>query len=183
MVSGSPCMREVRRLMEIAAASPITVLIQGATGTGKELVAGGIHRASARAAAPFIAVNCAAIPETLLESELFGRPSRHRTVHADELSIERAHSPDGLVDAPGKRGEVPVEGAHDDPGMGRSLAVQPDEVPPVERYHRSPFRAGEVQNRFVLNGHAPEAGIVDRDDVVPEPSKSVTVGNGRFSSA
>jgi transcriptional regulator with GAF, ATPase, and Fis domain len=72
MVSASPCMHEVLRLIAIAAASPITVLIQGETGTGKELVARGIHGASGRAGAPFLAVNCAAIPETLLESELFG---------------------------------------------------------------------------------------------------------------
>ena len=72
IVSISPAMRDVFRLMESAAASPITVLIEGETGTGKELVARGIHRTSVRADGPFIAVNCAAMAETLLESELFG---------------------------------------------------------------------------------------------------------------
>ncbi|HJQ85339.1 MAG TPA: sigma 54-interacting transcriptional regulator [Candidatus Binatia bacterium] len=72
IVSVAPAMRDVFRLMESAAASAITVLIEGETGTGKELVARGIHAASARADAAFIAVNCAAISETLLESELFG---------------------------------------------------------------------------------------------------------------
>ncbi len=72
MVGSGPAMDEVFQLMESAAANPITVLIEGETGTGKELVARGIHRSSARAQAPFVAVNCAAVSETLLESELFG---------------------------------------------------------------------------------------------------------------
>jgi Nif-specific regulatory protein len=72
MIGTAPAMAEVYRLMQSAAASPISVLIEGETGTGKELVARGIHSASPRAGAPFVAVNCAAIPETLLESELFG---------------------------------------------------------------------------------------------------------------
>jgi two-component system response regulator HydG len=72
IVGTSPAMGEVLRLMETAAASAITVLIQGETGTGKELVARGLHRASARSDHPFLALNCAAMPEQLLESELFG---------------------------------------------------------------------------------------------------------------
>jgi transcriptional regulator with GAF, ATPase, and Fis domain len=72
LVGTGPTMSEVFRLMESAAASPIAVLIEGETGTGKELVARGIHRASARGEGPFVAVNCAALPESLLESELFG---------------------------------------------------------------------------------------------------------------
>jgi len=72
MVGSGPRMAEVFRLMESAAASPIGVLVEGDTGTGKELVARGIHAASARAGAPFVAINCAALPEALLESELFG---------------------------------------------------------------------------------------------------------------
>jgi transcriptional regulator with GAF, ATPase, and Fis domain len=72
IVGTGPAMAEVFRLMETAAASSISVLIEGETGTGKELVARAIHRASARAEFPLLAVNCAALPETLLESELFG---------------------------------------------------------------------------------------------------------------
>ena len=72
IVGTGPGMAEVLRLMDTAAASSITVLILGETGTGKELVARGLHRASARSDHPFLALNCAAMPEPLLESELFG---------------------------------------------------------------------------------------------------------------
>jgi Nif-specific regulatory protein len=72
IVGSGPEMEDVFRLMESASASFITVLIEGETGSGKELVARGIHQASARSEGPFVAVNCAALPETLLESELFG---------------------------------------------------------------------------------------------------------------
>ncbi|MGH7820416.1 MAG: sigma 54-interacting transcriptional regulator, partial [Candidatus Binatia bacterium] len=72
IVGTGNAMAELFRLMESAAASPIAVLVEGETGTGKELVARGIHRASPRGDGPFLAINCAALPETLLESELFG---------------------------------------------------------------------------------------------------------------
>ena len=67
-----PAMQEVYRLIDLAATSSAPVLLTGETGTGKELVARTIHQMSNRAKGPFVAVNCSAIPETLLESELFG---------------------------------------------------------------------------------------------------------------
>ena len=72
MVGKSKNMQDLYALMRRAAESDITVLIQGESGTGKELVARLIHYNSRRKAAPFIGVNCAAIPESLIESELFG---------------------------------------------------------------------------------------------------------------
>jgi DNA-binding NtrC family response regulator len=72
IVGSSAGIAEVRRLVESLSASDAAVMIRGESGTGKEVVARALHRTSRRAAGPFIAVNCAAIPETLLESELFG---------------------------------------------------------------------------------------------------------------
>lgn len=72
IVGRSPTIRQVRRQIVRLAGLPVCVLIRGETGTGKELVAQSLHRLGPHASAPFIAVNCAAIPEHLLESELFG---------------------------------------------------------------------------------------------------------------
>ena len=68
----SPAIVEVDRLIDRLAPADVTVLVSGESGTGKELVAGELHRRSSRRAEPFVAVNCAALPEELLESELFG---------------------------------------------------------------------------------------------------------------
>src|SRR5436189_1365332 len=72
VVAESPAMRDALELVARVAEHRTTVLITGESGTGKEVIAQAIHRASPRAAAPFVAINCAAIPESLLESELFG---------------------------------------------------------------------------------------------------------------
>ncbi|MBL8626025.1 MAG: sigma 54-dependent Fis family transcriptional regulator [Myxococcales bacterium] len=72
LVGASLAMREVFAVLERVSASDVTVLVEGETGTGKELVARALHAASARRAGPFVAVDCGALPEGLLDSELFG---------------------------------------------------------------------------------------------------------------
>ena len=72
LIAQSPAMHDVLELVERVAPTDATVLIQGESGTGKEVIAKALHHASLRAARPFVAVNCGAVPETLLESELFG---------------------------------------------------------------------------------------------------------------
>jgi len=72
LVAESLTVREIFAVLELAAASEVTVLIEGETGTGKELAARAIHEHSSRHKGPFVAIDCGALPETLLESELFG---------------------------------------------------------------------------------------------------------------
>jgi len=72
VVTQSPRMRTCVELARKAAASKLTVLITGETGTGKNIIAQAIHNASERSGGPFVAINCSALSETLLESELFG---------------------------------------------------------------------------------------------------------------
>ena len=72
ILTRSPLMEDVLRQAKLVAASDASVLIQGDSGTGKELIAQAIHQASPRQSHPFVPINCGAIPEALLESELFG---------------------------------------------------------------------------------------------------------------
>ncbi|MFM7204615.1 MAG: sigma-54-dependent transcriptional regulator [Myxococcota bacterium] len=72
LIGQAPAMQRLYRTLQKVASTDATVLIQGESGTGKELVARTLHEKSGRAAGPFVAVNCAAIPESLMESELFG---------------------------------------------------------------------------------------------------------------
>jgi len=72
LVGASKPMQDVMRIVEMAAPSSASVLITGETGSGKEIVARTVHKLSARAGGPFVAINCSAIPESLMESEIFG---------------------------------------------------------------------------------------------------------------
>jgi nitrogen regulation protein NR(I) len=94
IVGKSRVMQAIYKEIGRIAATPVTVLIRGDTGTGKELIARAIYQHSDRAAAPFIAINCAAIPETLLESELFGH-ERGSFTGADARRIGRFEQANG----------------------------------------------------------------------------------------
>jgi len=87
MYGESKPMRELKKLIKIVAATPKTsVLVQGESGTGKELVANAIHNWSSRADKPLVKINCSAIPENLLESELFGHEKGVRRIPASPWS-------------------------------------------------------------------------------------------------
>ncbi len=107
MVGDSADMRELNQMVRLVAPHSTTVLIQGETGTGKELVAKAVHRLSARAAKPFVVLNCAAIPEHLLEAELFGhtRGAFTGAVTSRTGRIEAAHGGTLFLD---EIGEMPL---------------------------------------------------------------------------
>lgn len=94
IVGRSRAMQAIYKEIGRIAATPVTVLIRGDTGTGKELIARAIYQHSDRASAPFIAINCAAIPEALLESELFGH-ERGSFTGADARRIGRFEQANG----------------------------------------------------------------------------------------
>lgn len=107
MVTAAPEMLKVARMVERVASANVSVMLLGASGTGKELLARGLHKASARAKAPFVAINCAAIPETLLESELFGyeRGAFTGAVKTQEGKIELAQGGTLFLD---EVGDIPL---------------------------------------------------------------------------
>jgi DNA-binding NtrC family response regulator len=104
ILGGAPAVRALREMIDRVAPTNATVLISGETGTGKELVARAIHERSQRADGTFVAVNCAALPETLLESELFGH-ERGAFTGADRPRqglFETAHHGTLLLDEAGE---------------------------------------------------------------------------------
>jgi two-component system, NtrC family, response regulator AtoC len=108
LVGQSPAIRQIYAVVEKVANTPSTVLISGESGTGKELIARALHENSTRHAGPFIKINCAAIPKTLMESELFGYDKGAFTgaVGAKPGRFELAHGGTLFLD---EIGEIPVE--------------------------------------------------------------------------
>ncbi|MCS6987363.1 MAG: PEP-CTERM-box response regulator transcription factor [Sphingomonadaceae bacterium] len=107
IVTGSPEMLKVCAMVERVAATNVSVLLLGASGTGKEVLARALHAASPRAAGPFVAINCAAIPENLLEAELFGyeRGAFTGAVKTTEGKIELAKGGTLFLD---EVGDIPL---------------------------------------------------------------------------
>ncbi|MCL2661211.1 MAG: sigma-54 dependent transcriptional regulator [Acidobacteriaceae bacterium] len=107
LIGASEKMRRMARMIQLVAPRSATVLIEGETGTGKELIARAVHRLSARATQPFVVLNCAAIPEGLLEAELFGHTQGAFTgaVKPRKGRIEAAHNGTLLLD---EIGEMPL---------------------------------------------------------------------------
>lgn len=107
MIGTSAAMQEVYRLVSMVARRDTTVLITGATGTGKELVAKAVHKLSPRAKHSFVVVNCAAIPEALLEAELFGH-ARGAFTGAVQSRLGRIHAAQGGTLFLDEIGELPL---------------------------------------------------------------------------
>jgi len=107
LIAASPEMAAVTRTLERVAPADVSVMLLGASGTGKELLARGLHDASPRAQGRFVAINCAAIPETLLESELFGHEKGAFTgaIKTTEGKIEQAAGGTLFLD---EIGDVPL---------------------------------------------------------------------------
>jgi len=108
MITAAPEMIRVARTIERVANTNVSVMLLGASGTGKELLARGLHDASDRAAGAFVAINCAAIPESLLESELFGHEKGAFTgaVKTTEGKIEQAAGGTLFLD---EVGDIPLQ--------------------------------------------------------------------------
>ena len=108
MITAAPEMLKVSRTIERVAQTSVSVMLLGASGTGKELLARGLHDASDRRDSPFVAINCAAIPENLLESELFGHEKGAFTgaVKTTEGKIELAHGGTLFLD---EIGDIPLQ--------------------------------------------------------------------------
>ncbi len=107
LVGNSPCMLEVSRRIRLVASRSTPVLIEGPTGSGKELVAEALHKLSTRNRKPFVVINCAAIPEALLEAELFGH-TRGAFTGAVQRRVGRIEAADGGTLFLDEIGEMPL---------------------------------------------------------------------------
>jgi DNA-binding NtrC family response regulator len=135
-------MARTQRLIELVAASSLSVLITGETGVGKEIAARQVHDASPRRARPFVAINCAALPEALLESELFG--------HEKGAFTGASAAKPGLIEA-ADRGTLFLDEVGDMPAAAQSKLLRVLESREVRRLGALAARAVDV--RFIAATH------------------------------
>lgn len=138
--SHNPAMQQLLSLLPVLANNPASVLIEGETGTGKEVVARAIHQGGARRSKPFVAINCGALPDHLLESELFGykkgaftgadrdKPGRFAlardgTLFLDEIGDVSAAMQSRLLRVLQEREFEPLGGTHAEPMQARIIAA------------------------------------------------------------
>ena len=155
MVGGSPGLRKVEEAVALASPTKASVLITGESGTGKELVARAIHRSSTRADRPFIKVNCAAIPEELIESELFGhekgaftgasRDQAGKFVQADSGTILLDEIGDMSLKTQSKVLRVLQDGEVEPVGAALSFTVDVRVIAATNKYLPEEIRAGRFR--------------------------------------
>ena len=155
LVGNSAAMQAVYAAVERISATSATVLLRGESGTGKELVAQAIHRSGARADRPFVAVHCAAVPETLMETTLFGheRGAFTGASQARKGRLEQAHRGTLFLD---EVGDIPLsiqvkllrvlqDKAFERVGGGETLAVDVRVIAATHRHLEAMVRAGEFR--------------------------------------
>jgi two-component system NtrC family response regulator len=149
MITAAPEMLKVARTIERVANTNVSVMLLGASGTGKELLARGVHSASRRAGGAFVAINCAAIPENLLEAELFGYEKGAFTgaIKTTEGKIEIAHGGTLFLD---EVGDIPL------PLQVKLLRFLQERV--IERIGSR--KAIAVDTRIVCATHQDLAGMI-----------------------
>ena len=150
LIGSSHAIRQVRARIEKVAVTDFTVLIEGESGTGKELVARQIHELSRRRKGPFVAVNCAAIVETLLEAELFGIEERTATgVRGRRGKFEHAHE-----------GTLFLDEVSDLSSSAQAKLLRAIQDLSVERVGGCGSRS--VDTRIIVASNRPLAGMVER---------------------
>ncbi len=148
LIGSSPAIQRVRERIERVAATDFTILIEGESGTGKELVARQIHDLSHRRKGPFVAVNCAAIVESLLEAELFGIEDKTATgVRGRRGKFEHAHD-----------GTLFLDEVSDLSAAGQAKLLRTIQDMAVERV--GGFGARRVNTRIIAATNRPLAGLV-----------------------